>query len=55
MLADLRAYKFVRIFFGVFQKIEAHPLGTLEKSVLESCQESLLLWWDMFSYYYVYE
>ncbi len=34
------------ILFGVFHKVETYFLGTLEKSVSESCQESYVLWWD---------
>jgi hypothetical protein len=27
----------------------------LKKSILESCQESSMLWWDTFSYYYMFD
>jgi hypothetical protein len=43
------------ILFGVFQKVETCFLGTLEKSILESCQESSMLWWDTFSYCYMFD
>lgn len=55
MLADLKEYQFVGILLGVIQKVETHLLGTLRKSVFESCQESSMLLWDMFSYYYMSE
>jgi hypothetical protein len=36
-------FKIVGILFGVVQKVETHFLGTLKKSILESCQESSML------------
>jgi hypothetical protein len=55
MLAGLRGYQFVGILSGDFQKIKTCLLGTLEKSISKSCQESSVLLWNMFSYCYMYE
>jgi hypothetical protein len=53
MLVDLKEYLFVGVLLGVLQKVETHLLGTLRKSVFESCQESYMLLWDMLFYYYM--
>jgi hypothetical protein len=40
MLANLKGYQFVGIYFGVFQKVETHILGTLGKLVSKSCKRN---------------
>ncbi len=54
MLVDLKEYQFVGILLGLIQKIETRLLGSLGKSISESCQENYVLLWDMFSYCYMF-